>query len=371
MKSSVRWDYLRRSPRIASGILLRGRYKYSFDLMPMCVEGMSLRKRLNLLATGLNLVYRHLGPWARPIRMQIELTNACDLRCPVCPTGRGELQRETCMMDIALVEKLMAELGPYLLDVFWWAWGEPLLHPEFGRAVRIASRYGVQSVISTNGQNLHRRKVREQILQDPPRHLIVALDGMSDETNSVYRAGASVEKTLSGVRQLVDARDARGGRLPFVHMRYIVMEHNRHELPRLETFARASGFDYLALRGLSEVEDALDTHEAMVPKGSDYAPYDYEGEQRVRRRDFVCHSPFIFPTVFADGTVVTCDQDARASRPCGKLDAHTSFREVWRSGPARRVRRQIRADINQVPFCRTCPLKDRRTNTCTVSLVRL
>jgi hypothetical protein len=87
VKSKDRWDYLKRSPKITSDLLLQRRCDFDFDLMPFHLRDLPLEKRLNLLKSGLSLIHRRLRPWSWPINMMIELTNHCNLRCPVCPTG--------------------------------------------------------------------------------------------------------------------------------------------------------------------------------------------------------------------------------------------------------------------------------------------
>ena len=73
------------------------------------------------------------------------------------------------------------EVGPYLVTVVLWAWGEPLLHPQLPEAVRIATRHGVPVLVSTNGQNLGDQKVLEGLIRHPPTYLIVAIDGLVRE----------------------------------------------------------------------------------------------------------------------------------------------------------------------------------------------
>jgi len=94
---------------------VRGRYSSVFDYMPMTVRGMRPRQRLNTLRAGLNLAHRRLSPWAWPLHMQFELASCCNLRCPVCPVGTGELARPARFLDVDLFERAMAEVGPYLL----------------------------------------------------------------------------------------------------------------------------------------------------------------------------------------------------------------------------------------------------------------
>jgi hypothetical protein len=117
MKNSKRWNYLLNSPQITLNILCRGQHKFKYDLMDMQSTRMSLVKRINLIRSGLNLISRKLNPWSWPIHMQIELTNYCNLKCPVCPTGSATLGRLPQNIDVDLYNRLLDEFGPYLLTL--------------------------------------------------------------------------------------------------------------------------------------------------------------------------------------------------------------------------------------------------------------
>ena len=365
MRSRIRWRYLARAPRILWHAL-RGRYDFTFDLMPMQARAMSWRKRRNLLKCGLNLVRRRAVPWTWPLHMQVELVNYCNLRCPVCPTGAGRLARPPAAMDMALYRDLMREAGPRLLTLSLWAWGEPLLHPQFAEAVRVAREYGVNPLLSTNGQNLSDESVLEGLVEAPPTYLIVALDGLTEETYSLNRPGAKLAPVLEGVRRLVELRKQRGQDLPILHMRYIVTRHNQHEVARLRPFALEHEFDYLSVRSLVIIDDDESEHRARVPDDGRYRAYEYEGDARVRRQDYVCQHAFVYPAVFVDGTVVACDQDYNARHAYGRIGPDGSFADVWFGARAADVRRTIRDARETFTFCANCPLADCPTNSATI-----
>jgi MoaA/NifB/PqqE/SkfB family radical SAM enzyme len=368
MRSGRRWQYLLRAPVLASSALLRGRYDFSYARMRMRACGMPLRKRANLLATGLNLLYRRARPWGWPVHAHIELSSICNLRCPVCPTGVGRPARPRELMDIGLYERLMADAGPYLLTASLWTWGEPLLHPELAEAVRIARSHGAIPMVSTNGQNLDDERILGELIREPPSCLIVSVDGITDETNSQFRIGARLAPVLAGVRRLAELREEARQELPVLHMRYMVMKHNEHELPQVEEFARDSGFDMLSLRALATRGEDETEHRCRVPDGLRYRAYEYEGKRRLKRRDHVCQMAFTFPAILVDGTVTACDHDLTCSHPYGKIGPDGSFADVWFGAPARQARRTIRDDPGAFRFCRACPYADRPDRSGAVEL---
>lgn len=219
--------------------------------------------------------------------MIIELTNYCNLKCKVCPTGIGKLERQPAAMEPALFERLINEVGPYLLTASLWGWGEPLLHPQLSDIFRLAQNRGVTTFLSTNGQNLEDEKVLKALIGYPPTFLIVALDGITDETHSLFRVGAKVAPALSGVRRLAQMRARAGSELPILHLRYIAMRHNEHELSHLLKVAAENQFDILTIRTLAIIDAPDDTHFSLIPSDESYRAYGYENNKRISRTDFI------------------------------------------------------------------------------------
>lgn len=363
-----RMKYLFRAPILFGDILIRGRYDFTYDLMPMQMTDMPFPKRTNLLKAGLNLVYRRLKPYCTPLFMQIELTNYCNLKCPVCPTGAGVLNRRPQSIDPQLFEQLMKEVGPNLLVLSLWAWGESLLHPKLAEILRIIQTYDTRTLLSTNGQNLDDELVIHALIKNPPTYLIVALDGLTDETNARFRLGAKLAPALKGVRRIAELKKKNGQTYPILEMRFMVMKHNQHEIPLLQDFAKENLFDMLAIRTLSIIDSTEEEHRSRVPDAEKHRAYEYDSQSRLRRKDFICQFGFISPTVFADGTVVACEQDYNAQKPYGVFPKDGSFKVIWRGKRAGEIRKIIRSKPETFSFCRNCPYADRLVKTCSIEL---
>ena len=207
MRANERWNYLRQAPKFSWDILFGGRYSFTYDLMNVHSLQMSIMKRLNLLKTGANLLHRKAHAWGWPIHIHTELTNYCNLNCRVCPTGIGRLDRRPTAIEPTLFQRLMNEIGPYLLTASLWGWGESLLHPQLADILQAMQNRGVITFLSTNGQNLDNEKVLQALISYPPTYLIVCIDGITDETNSLFRVGAKLKPVLTGVRRLAQMRD--------------------------------------------------------------------------------------------------------------------------------------------------------------------
>ena len=366
MRLKERWNYLRQTPKLVWDIMVRRCYDFKYDLMPAHASQMTIQKQLNLLRTGVNLIYRRTHAWGWPIHMHVELTNYCNIKCKVCPTGIGTLKRQPAAIEPALFERLMSEVGPYLLTTSLWGWGEPLLHPQLADTLRIMQNHRVVTFLSTNGQNLDDESILQALIKYPPTYLIVCLDGITDETNSLFRVGAKINPALTGVRRLSQMRRQKDSKLPILHFRYIVMKQNEHELPQLPKFAAENQFDLMTIRTLSIIDAPDDTYNELIPNDEKFRAYDYRNNKRIKRTDFICEKAFTFPAVFADGTVVACEQDYNAQQPYGSLADGLSFADIWWSKRAVEIRKTIRENPEQFSFCKKCPFNDRPISTCSI-----
>lgn len=366
MREIERWISLIRSPKTILNLLLFRRYSFYFDLMPIELRELPLKQRINLIMFGLNLIYRRSYPWSWPIHMQAEITNYCNLKCPICPTGLKTLNRTPMAIDIDLFRRLMNEVGPYLLTLALYAWGEPLLHPKLSKILQITSKYNIATLLSTNGQNLDDDAVLNALIKYPVAYLIVAIDGLTDETNSHFRIGAKLGPILRGVKKLAEIKRKNSSALPIIHMRYIVMKHNQHEYHSIKQFAENNMFDFLSIRTLSPIDSSEISYTDFIPNSKELSAYQYNGGKRIRRNDFICLHAFSYPTVFSNGSVVSCEQDFSAKQPYGVISKNVSFKDIWFGKRASIIRKIIRDDPSCFSFCNNCPFADRPISSCSV-----
>lgn len=107
-------------------------------LAPPIVPGsrLTIKRLLNTY-----FMRRHYGRgdtkrWSYPLRLTVEPTNVCNLNCPGCFTGLGEVGRERSMMPLQLYRALLNDIGDYLFEVELYNWGEPLLNKNISTMAR-------------------------------------------------------------------------------------------------------------------------------------------------------------------------------------------------------------------------------------------
>jgi MoaA/NifB/PqqE/SkfB family radical SAM enzyme len=357
MRNSDLPKYLVKAPKTIFN-LAKGEYHFDYDMMECRCENMPVAKRINTMSAGLNMLLKKPDVINMPIYAFFELTSYCNLRCPLCPTGTKVLKRKSMNMDVKLFTKVFNELSPYLLTACLWGWGEPLLHPQIEEILKACYNKGVNIIVSTNGQNLNDENVIQAILRYPPTYLIVALDGITDETNSVYRKGAKLLPALEGVNKIYHRRK---GKYPILNMRHIIMKHNEHEMG-IKEFARRNYFDILTIRTLCD----------LVTNGNvnDLLPEDRKYRNVSGKNDYVCDMALNTPMICSDGTLDVCCQDYKEPlMQYGDLN-NKSFRELWFSKSATELRKEIFTNPDKLN-CKDCSKRMKATEPETVERYEL
>lgn len=210
------------------------------------------RRRDQAAARGLELA------GVRPTRLDLALTERCNLRCRHCLTRAPA--RTAAGSARTMPEVVLDRLRPALRDVEYVALshgGESLVEPvlfELLDALR-AARPGAPAMVHllTNGALLD-AETAARLYAASVRSIAVSIDGATPATNDAVRLGGSlaqIERNLAAVSAL---RRARGLDLR-VGVSTVVLPENLDELPLLVDRVADLGLDWLKLEELVPVNE--------------------------------------------------------------------------------------------------------------------
>ena len=128
--------------------------------------------------------------------LMVEPTNFCNLKCPLCPSGNGEMRRPRGTMGLEDFEKLVDQLGGEVFMMMLWNQGEPYINKCFNQMVRYASDRGIFTFTSTNGHFVRNPEQAQAIVESGLDEMIVSLDGVDQETYEKYRVGGQIERVF-------------------------------------------------------------------------------------------------------------------------------------------------------------------------------
>ncbi len=339
--------------------LLAGHHEFRYDRLSF-PRRPTARQRLNLLASRLESRLRARRPLSYPVALQLEPTIRCQLDCPLCPRRLATEGRPGDHMAWDDYVRLLAEVGPHLLAIAFWQWGEPLLHPRLPEMIDLASRRRILCLLSTNGQTrLERGRLRD-LVRSGVDLLIVSIDGASQGSYESFRRGGRLELAREFVRRVVAERTSLGRARPLVNVRAIATRASEPDLPLVRRLARRDGADLFSVKSVSLYYDD-DPGSPELPQATALRSYQYQGRRqaaRYRELPNLCVKPWAWPTLRHDGTLLLCECDHGGEHPLGNAFGAGGFRAVWRGEAARALRRAFPADgLVGLEFCRRCRYK--------------
>ena len=180
---------------------------------------------------------------SRPLKLIFDPTNACQLACPLCPTGNGMVDRPKGHADLQLFRNLMAQVGDYVFMVDFYNWGDPMLSAQLEEFIQIASAHRVISTISSNfSLRLSDARI-ERLLASGVNEVIISVDGATRETHTRYRRRSDFDLILENMRRIVAARGRSGRSHPLITWQFVVFSFNEHEIERARAMAAEIGVD--------------------------------------------------------------------------------------------------------------------------------
>ena len=261
-----------------------------------------------------------------PKLVDIELTNCCNMRCTMCPTGRGTTNRTTGYMDNRLIEKILVELSQFKTPIRLIRWGEPLLHPAIYDIIRRAKELDIAVHLNTNGLNLS---------PSISKSLIAAgLDSIKISMQGYDRQSYAVVRGLDYFAQLCE------------DIRLLVLARGKSKKPRIVV-----GTTLPSLFGADEKWKANKAMENIVD-----AVYVGETLDLALKRDppDVCPEVFDKLSVDWDGKVSACCGDYDNFMTVGDLAAQT-LKEIWVCKKMKAYRKKLAEhDYKGLALCQRC-----------------
>lgn len=290
--------------------------------------------------------------WAPPRRVAMETANFCNLRCPMCKLGQRSLERDIGTMDYEKYCRLIDELYPYVRRISFPWYGEPFAHQDFGRFVQYASDKGMVIHILTNGTYLNRRDI-EYLVECRVHSVGVAIDGLEQATYEQYRRGGDLAEVTAGVKRLAALRKQHASPYPErIEMKFLVMSHNEHELPRVQAFGRELGCDKVTVKAIHM--DGTEEGKALLPTDPEHRRYDQD-VRLISARDRTPGCPDLWRSAVLswDGTMGLCCMDGDCEHSPGNV-FDEGFFAVWFGKKMQTFRQLVLTSKESIPLCRNC-----------------
>jgi radical SAM protein with 4Fe4S-binding SPASM domain len=291
--------------------------------------------------------------WGMPFNISVEPTTSCNLRCPECPSGLRSFTRPIGMLDLSFYQKTVDEVADDLIYLYFYFQGEPYLNRDFLNMVQYASAKKIYTVTSTNAHYLDDENAKQTVLSSLDR-IIISIDGTTQETYENYRVGGSLDKVISGTKNLVRWKKELQSATPHIIFQFLVVKPNEHQIQEVYDLANALEVDEVKLKTaqIYDYENGSD----LIPETEKYARYKKNDNGKYEIKNPLlnhCWKLWHSCVITWDGMIVPCCFDKDASHKMGSLKQH-SFKEIWNNPAYLQFRKNILKSRKEIDICKNC-----------------
>ena len=277
-----------------------------------------------------------------PLLVDLELSTACNLKCPMCYTVTEEFKQKipARMMDFTLFTKVIDEIGGRVPALRLSLRGEPTIHPRFIDCIAYAKAHGIGEVSFLTNCSTLTPEFFTRAMEAGADWITISVDGLDGMYESI-RKPLKFQETLDKIKAMKEIKERAGRHRPVIKVQAIWPSIKDDPQAFYDTFA-----PYADLIAFNPLIDYLGKDSEIV----------YE-------EGFICCQQYQRLVVGADGRVMICSNDEETSVCVGDAATET-IREIWHGGKLQHYRDLHRQPdgFKQVELCRGCYLP-RKTET--------
>jgi radical SAM protein with 4Fe4S-binding SPASM domain len=291
-----------------------------------------------------------------PAHLTMEISSACQLRCPLCPIGNDSLTRKPESMTMETYKKVVDEIGDYLYHINLNGMGEPTLNKNIVEMIEYAKKKDIFVDLYSNFQ-LQNKEMIEGLITSKLDVALIAVDGATKESYEHYRVGGQFETIKENIRYLVEARKRLNSKTPEINIQFINFDFNKKELNLMKELVKELGADNLYVKRpfMFWGSDDKEKDRNFMPKEEDDNVSLYQSDESgdiswIGTPKKMCELLWSSAVVLADGSITPCCFDYDGKVAFGNV-RETSFRRIWNNNKYRRFRNQNKKDWKSIPLC--------------------
>lgn len=271
-----------------------------------------------------------------PLLVDIELSTACNLKCPMCYTITEDFAKKVHrgFMEFNLFKKIIDEIAGKVPAIRLSLRGEPTIHPDFIKCIHYAKQAGIKEVSTlTNGSTLS-EPFFEKIMLAGIDWITISIDGIGDMYESIRKPLKFVD-TLNKLKMIKEIKDRYNVSRPVIKAQGIwpSIKNNLDEYYHvLEPYTDLIAFNPLI--------DYLDNDTDIV--------YD---------EDFSCPQLYQRMVIGVDGKVMPCSNDEMSRLCVGDVYKNTVY-DIWHGDKLEKLREVHKCDsgFKSIELCKLCYL---------------
>lgn len=175
-----------------------------------------------------------------PITMEIDPCGACNSHCPKCVGG----ERHGLLPTERIISLLHEFAANGVRGIIYTGGGEPTLHPDLARIIRMTAAFGMQSAVITNGL-----KIGDELAETIVRHCAWCRVSLDAGTAAGYaRSHGDGPEAFEAVQDSIGRLASISNRAATIGVGMLVDDSYFPEMRSATRIARERGADYIQFR---------------------------------------------------------------------------------------------------------------------------
>jgi MoaA/NifB/PqqE/SkfB family radical SAM enzyme len=324
-----------------------------------------------------------LGFALPPIRITLELTYKCNLRCRMCYQRDERKRRRGRELTEGEIKKIINQMLPKTLITL--TGGEPLVRKDALKIIEYTCRRHYCNII-TNGALID-EKVARRLVSANLTLAGVSIDGLDKTHDKIRCVKGAFKKAITGIELIQKEKQRQEKKFPLIDIKTVILPENSGQLYQIYKLAQELKVDYLTLsvlRGdaslilppilktvfpsdygtLPKVNEVFDINLLeeqlkkilskkssvqlrFYPKGLDQGLKNYYHHKITPQSYFPCYFPWITFFVSPYGDVFPC-----LTLSMGNIKKHSLYK-IWNGKKFRHFRLKLKK-AKVFPVCQGC-----------------
>lgn len=285
-----------------------------------------------------------------PEYLVVDVTNICNLRCPLCPTGQDRKEYPIGKMEFRTFKKIVDELGIGLYEISIGDWGEPFLNDDVYKMVEYAHKANIKVSIFTN-LNMLDGKMAQEIISSGIDYLYVSIDGVSQDSYEKYRKNGKFDKAISNIKLVLSTKEKYKQNTPTIVWQFLVTKYNETEIDKAREIAKSLGIDFLLGKIRCDTgrelfmndEEKFQNVKHWLPSNEEYSRYNYTTKTR-KNKKLDCNFLWTTAVINWDGGIAPCCAVYNENDIFGNM-TNQKFQYIWNNAKYRTARKTVRSKI--------------------------
>ncbi|MBI3583744.1 MAG: radical SAM protein [Nitrospinae bacterium] len=273
----------------------------------------------------------------RPLKVTIEITNACNSDCIMCP--RQSMTRPVKNMDFELYKKIIDDCGKVGVKIIQpFNFGEPLMYNRLGEFIKYAKEHTKSRIqISSNAALLTNEKAME-LLDSGLDRINIDIDGFTKDTFEKVRKNLDFDRVVENTERFIELKKRLNKRI-FITISIINMDETSGEIVEFERYWKPRVDRVLDVKYNTWTGSVEDRNESI---------------NNSKRFNCPCKMLWDQMVILQDGKVALCCLDYDGKVIVGNMK-NESILNIWNGKILNNLRqKQIELKFDEISTCRAC-----------------